>query len=185
MDIVSSGLENEADLPIFGDDESKLNSDDIQNISLFNMTDLVKILLFLSFFIFFIFLFKKMIFNHKRVKNDRKLDFIRELAFYEIDNKNSIRIINILGNVYVFLVSANSSVLLREIRQGEELNNLEFELVKDKDLSSENSFKTIINKVLHKSREEDEESLDKDDYTDLEKDIETSLKSKQDRLKKF
>ena len=114
LDIVSSGLENEADLPIYGDDETKLSSDDIQNISLFNMTDLVKILLFLSFFVFCIFLFKKMIFNHKRVRNDRKLDFIRELAFYEIDNKNSIRIINILGNVYVFLVSANSSVLLRK-----------------------------------------------------------------------
>ncbi|WP_232535931.1 flagellar biosynthesis protein FliZ [Borrelia sp. A-FGy1] len=185
LEDISYDVKNEKDLPIFGDDDTKLNNN-IKNVSLFDIADLVKILLFLSFFIFFIFLFKRVLFKYKRVRNNNiKSDYIKELVFYEIDAKNSIRIINILGNVYIFLLSANFSILLREIKQGEELNNLEFELVKDKDLNNENSFKTIINKILNKTRKEDEELLEKANYIELEKDIEISLKSKQDRLKKF
>ncbi|AGT27272.1 hypothetical protein I871_01470 [Borrelia miyamotoi LB-2001] len=124
-----------------------------------------------------------MILNHKKVKNDDKSAFIREIAFYEIDNKNSIRIINILGSIYVFLVSGNASVLLREIREGEELDNLEFELDKVKS-SNVSSFKLIFNKILSKYNK-DNSSFNETEYTELENDIEASLKSKQDRLKKF
>ncbi|UGQ15969.1 flagellar biosynthesis protein FliZ [Borrelia sp. RT5S] len=183
-DVVFSGLENEADLPIFEDNETRSSGDSIQDISLFNITDLVKILLFLSFFVFCVLIFKRVIFSRRRVVSNRKSDFIKELAFYEIDTKSSIRIISVLGNVYVFLVSSSSSVLLREIRQGEEINDLEPEFVKDEDLRDKNSFSTIFNRIL-KTGKDDEELLDKADYTELEKDIETSLKSKQDRLKKF
>ncbi|UER67466.2 flagellar biosynthesis protein FliZ [Borrelia sp. BU AG58] len=185
MDTASSGLENEADLPIFGDDETKLDSGDIQGMPLFDIADLIKVLLFLSFFVFCAFLFKKVIFGHKRTRDYRKSDSIRELAFYEIDAKSSIRIISVLGTVYVLLVSSNASVLLREIRQGEEMANLEFELGKDEIISNKNSFRTIFNKVLHRGRKDDEELLDRVGYAELEKDIEISLKSKQDRLKKF
>lgn len=117
LDISSSSLENEVNLPIFEGDKANLNNKDIQNISLFSISDLVTIFLFFLFFLICIFLFKKMILNHKKVKNSYKSNFIRELAFYEIDNKNSVRVINILGNVYVFLVSSNSSILLREINR--------------------------------------------------------------------
>ncbi|WP_445435887.1 flagella biosynthesis regulatory protein FliZ [Candidatus Borreliella tachyglossi] len=184
LDSTPSSLESEIDLPILGDDKVDLNSDDIRKLSLFNIADLVNILLFCIFFIFCIFLFKRMIFSRKILKNDRQSNFIRELAFYEIDNKNSIRIINILGNIYVFLVSINSSILLREIKQGEELDKLEFELDKVKGLGSTKSFRAIFYKILRKSKE-DESLPDEVEYTELEKDIETSLKSKQDRLKKF
>ncbi|AHH09658.1 Flagellar biosynthetic protein fliZ [Borrelia parkeri SLO] len=129
-------------------------------------------------------MFKKIILNYKKVKNGYKSDFIRELAFYEIDNKNSVRVINILGNVYVFLVSSNSSILLREIKQGEELDNLKFELDKAKSLSDVTSFKSIFNKILRKNKK-GELLFDETEYAALENDIETSLKSKQDRLKKF
>ncbi|UPA11962.1 flagella biosynthesis regulatory protein FliZ [Borrelia venezuelensis] len=184
LDISSSSLENEVNLPIFEGDKANLNNKDIQNISLFSISDLVTIFLFFLFFLICIFLFKKMILNHKKVKNSYKSNFIRELAFYEIDNKNSVRVINILGNVYVFLVSSNSSILLREIKQGEELDNLKFELDKAKSLSDITSFKSIFNKILRKNKK-DELSFDKTEYAALENDIETSLKSKQDRLKKF
>lgn len=125
-----------------------------------------------------------MILSHKKVKNAYKSDFIRELAFYKIDNKNSVRVISILDNVYVFLVSSNSSILLREIKQGKELDNLKFELDKAKNLSDVTTFKSIFNKVLRKNKK-DELLFDETEYTALENDIETSLKSKQDRLKKF
>ncbi|WKC57849.1 flagellar biosynthetic protein FliO [Borrelia sp. P9F1] len=183
-DVIFSGLENEAELPIFGDDETKFSGESIQDISLFNITDLVKILFFLSFFVFFVFMLKRVIFSSKRKVSDRKSDFIKEIASYEIDTKSSIRVISVLGNVYVFLVSGSSSVLLREIRQGEEMGNLEPELGKNEGLRDESSFKTVFDKIL-KVRKDDKELLDKAEYTELEKDIETSLKRKQDRLKKF
>ncbi|ASQ29080.1 flagellar biosynthesis protein FliZ [Borrelia miyamotoi] len=183
LDIATSSLENEVNLPILGDDKANLNNKDIQNISLFNISDLVTILLFFLFFLVCMLLCKKMILNHKKIKNDDKSAFIREIAFYAIDNKNSIRIINILGSIYVFLVSGNASVLLREIRQGEELDNLEFELDRVKS-SNVSSFKLIFNKILSKYNK-DNSSFNETEYTELENDIEASLKSKQDRLKKF
>ncbi|BDU63043.1 flagellar protein FliZ [Candidatus Borrelia fainii] len=184
LDVFSSSLESEVNLPIFEGDKANLNNKDIQNISLFNISDLVTIFLFFLFFLICIFLFKKMILSHKKVKNAYKSDFIRELAFYKIDNKNSVRVISILDNVYVFLVSSNSSILLREIKQGKELDNLKFELDKAKNLSDVTTFKSIFNKVLRKNKK-DELLFDETEYTALENDIETSLKSKQDRLKKF
>lgn len=125
-----------------------------------------------------------MIFNHSKISNEDKSAIIRELAFYEIDNKNSLRIINILGDVYVFLISSNSSILLREIKRGEELDSLKFELDKAKNRSNLSSFKSIFNKVLYKNKKYDS-LLDETEREELEHDIETSLKNKQDRLKKF
>ncbi|AHH08241.1 flagellar biosynthetic protein FliO [Borrelia anserina] len=182
----ASSLENEVDLPVFGDDDkADLNNKDIQNsISLFNITDLVTIFLFFLFFFVCIFLLKKIILNYKKTKNNDKSNLIRELAFYEIDNKNSIRIISILGNVYVFLISSNSAILLREIKRDEDLDNLEFELEKANSRSNINSFKSILNKLLHKDKK-NEFLLDRSECAELEHDIENSLKSKQDRLKKF
>ncbi|WP_246040025.1 hypothetical protein [Borrelia crocidurae] len=110
---------------------------------------------------------------------------IRELAFYEIDNKNSIRIVNVLGNVYVFLVSNSSSIVLKEITASEELENLEFQLNKIKSRGNINSFKSIFNKILRNNKKDKSFINDHDEYAELENDIETSLKSKQDRLKKF
>ncbi|AHH03251.1 Flagellar biosynthetic protein fliZ [Borrelia nietonii YOR] len=183
-DVSPSSLESEVNLPIFEDDKADLNNKDIQNISLFNVADLVTIFLFFLAFLFCIFLFKKIILNHKKIRDDNQSDLIRELAFYEIDNKNSVRIIIILGNVYVFLVSGNSSILLREIKRGEELDNLEFGINKAKSRSNVSSFKAIFDKILRKDQK-NESSLDETEYAELENDIETSLKSKQDRLKKF
>ncbi|BCR21714.1 flagellar biosynthesis protein FliZ [Borrelia sp. HM] len=183
LGIIASNLENEVDLPIFGDNDTDLNSKDLSSLSFFNITDLVTLFLFFLFFLICVFLCKKMIINYKKTKNDSKLDFIKEIAFYEIDNKNSIRIINILGVIYIFLISSHSSVLLREIRQGEGLENLDFELDKSNS-SNTNSFKLIFNKILRKHNQDDS-SLDETEYAELENDIETSLKSKQDRLKKF
>lgn len=50
LDIATSSLENEVNLPILGDDKTNLNNKDIQNISFFNISDLVTIFLFFSFF---------------------------------------------------------------------------------------------------------------------------------------
>ncbi|AHH10443.1 flagellar biosynthesis protein FliZ [Borrelia coriaceae] len=184
LDITPSSLESEVNLPIFEDDKSSFNNKDIQNVSIVNLSDLVTIFLFLLFFLICIFLFKKMIFNHSKISNEDKSAIIRELAFYEIDNKNSLRIINILGDVYVFLISSNSSILLREIKRGEELDSLKFELDKAKNRSNLSSFKSIFNKVLYKNKKYDS-LLDETEREELEHDIETSLKNKQDRLKKF
>ncbi|AHH12296.1 Flagellar biosynthetic protein fliZ [Borrelia hermsii YBT] len=183
-DVSTSSLESEVNLPIFEDDKADLSNKDIQNISLFNIADLVAIFLFFFAFLVCIFLLKKMLLNHKKIRNDDKSELIRELAFYEIDNKNSLRVINILGNIYVFLVSGNSSILLREIKRGEELDNWEFEFDKAKSHSNVSSFKAIFDKILRKEQK-NEPSLDETEFAEVENDIETSLKSKQDRLKKF
>ncbi|AHH06347.1 Flagellar biosynthetic protein fliZ [Borrelia crocidurae DOU] len=181
----TSKLENEVNLPIFDDNKVVLDNQDIQSISLFNVTDLFTLVLFFLFFVIFIFLFKKMILSYKKNKNNDMSSLIRELAFYEIDNKNSIRIVNVLGNVYVFLVSNSSSIVLKEITTSEELENLEFQLNKIKSRGNINSFKSIFNKILRNNKKDKSFINDHDEYAELENDIETSLKSKQDRLKKF
>ncbi|WP_024655521.1 flagella biosynthesis regulatory protein FliZ [Borrelia hispanica] len=182
---ITSKLENEVNLPIFDDNKVVLDNQDIQSISLFNVTDLFTLVLFFLFFVIFIFLFKKMILGYKKIKNNDVSTLIRELAFYEIDNKNSIRIVNVLGNVYVFLVSNSSSILLKEITSGEELENLEFQLNKINSRGNINSFRSIFNKILRNNKKDKPFIDDHDEYAELENDIETSLKSKQDRLKKF
>ena len=185
LGVVESNLEDEVDLPIFGDYNADLNSKDLSSLSIFNIKDLFTVFLFFIFFLICLFLYKKIIINHKnkKVKNDSKADFIKEIAFYEIDNKNSIRVISVLGGIYIFLISSNSSILLREIRQGEELENLDFEIGKS-NISNSSSFKLIFDKILRKHNK-DNSTLDETEYAELENDIETSLKSKQDRLKKF
>lgn len=107
---------------------------------------------------------------------------IKELVFYEIDVKNSIRIINILDNVYIFLVSSNSSTLLKEIKSEEELEDLKLRLSKINNFAKKDSFKSIFKKMLLKK---EDIAFSGNDYVKLEKKIETSLKDKQDRLKKF
>ncbi|WP_024653988.1 flagellar biosynthesis protein FliZ [Borrelia persica] len=182
-DVSPSGLENEVNLPIFDDEKVVLDNQAIkQNISLFNIEDLVTLFLFFLFFLVCIFLFKKLILK-KKVQNNNTSDLIRELAFYEIDNKNSIRIINVLGTVYVLLVSSSSSVVLKKITGSEELADLEFKL--NKSFSNINSFKLVFNKILRNDKREKSLLDDHNECAELENDIETSLKSKQDRLKKF
>ncbi|ETZ18354.1 Flagellar biosynthetic protein fliZ [Borrelia duttonii CR2A] len=65
---VTSKLENEINLPIFDDNKVVLDNQDIQSISLFNVTDLFTLVLFFLFFVIFIFLFKKMILSYKKNK---------------------------------------------------------------------------------------------------------------------
>ncbi|WKC79683.1 flagellar biosynthesis protein FliZ [Borreliella tanukii] len=179
----SADLENESSLPIFEEDKANLTSNDsAQSISLFNISDLVKIVLFLLIAFFIFFLFKKLIFHSKKSKYEQNSNLIKELVFYEIDFKNSIRIINILDNVYIFLVSSNSSTLLKEIKSEEELEDLKLKLSKINNFSKKDSFKSIFKKMLLKK---EEVPFSSNDYVKLEKKIETSLKDKQDRLKKF
>ncbi|AHH09657.1 Flagellar biosynthetic protein fliZ [Borrelia parkeri SLO] len=59
LDISSSSLESEVNLPIFEGDKANLNNKDIQNISLFNISDLVIIFLFFLFFLFVSFCSRK------------------------------------------------------------------------------------------------------------------------------
>ncbi|WP_210380007.1 flagellar biosynthesis protein FliZ, partial [Borreliella garinii] len=151
---VSADLENESSLPIFeGDKANFTNNDSTQAISLFNISDLVKIVLFLLIAFFIFFLFKKLIFYSKKSKYEQNSDLIKELVFYEIDVKNSIRIINILDNVYIFLVSSNSSTLLKEIKSEEELEDLKRNLSKINNFSKKDSFKSIFKKMLLKKED--------------------------------
>lgn len=180
---VSVDLENESSLPIFEEDKANLaNNVSAQPVSLFNILDLVKIVLFLLIAFFIFFLFKKLIFNSKKSKYEQSSNLIKELVFYEIDVKNSIRIINILDNVYIFLVSSNSSTLLKEIKSKEELEDLKLKLSKINNSAKKDSFKSIFKKMLLKK---EDIAFSGNDYVKLEKKIETSLKDKQDRLKKF
>ncbi|WP_210359788.1 flagella biosynthesis regulatory protein FliZ [Borreliella garinii] len=180
---VSVDLENESSLPIFEEDKANLaNNVSAQPVSLFNILDLVKIVLFLLIAFFIFFLFKKLIFNSKKSKYEQSSNLIKELVFYEIDVKNSIRIINILDNVYIFLVSSNSSTLLKEIKSEEELEDLKLKLSKINNSAKKDSFKSIFKKMLFKK---EDIAFSGNDYVKLEKKIETSLKDKQDRLKKF
>ncbi|WPM06027.1 flagellar biosynthesis protein FliZ [Borreliella sinica] len=175
-------LENESSLPIFEEDKADFaNNDASQSVSLFNISDLVKIVLFLLIAFFIFFLFKKLIFHSKKSKYEQNSNLIKELFSYEIDIKNSIRIINILDNVYIFLVSNNSSTLLKEVNSEEELENLKLRLSKINSSVKKDSFKSIFKKMLLKK----EIPFLGDDYVKLEKKIEISLKDKQDRLKKF
>ncbi|SCW32530.1 flagellar protein FliO/FliZ [Borreliella japonica] len=184
VDSISTDLENESSLPIFEEDKPALtNNDSVQTISLFNISDLVKIVLFLLIAFFIFFLFKKLIFHSKKSKYEQNSNLIKELVFYEINVKNSIRIINILDNVYVFLVSSNSSTLLKEVKSEEELEDLKLRLSEINNFAKkEDSFKSIFKKMLLKK---EEIPFSRNDYVKLEKKIETSLKDKQDRLKKF
>ncbi|WP_215540301.1 flagella biosynthesis regulatory protein FliZ [Borreliella bavariensis] len=180
---VSVDLENESSLPIFEEDKANLaNNVSVQPVSLFNVLDLVKIVLFLLIAFFIFFLFKKLIFNSKKSKYEQSSNLIKELVFYEIDVKNSIRIINILDNVYIFLVSSNSSTLLKEIKSKEELEDLKLRFSKINNSAKKDSFKSIFKKMLLKK---EDIAFSGNDYVKLEKKIETSLKDKQDRLKKF
>nr|WP_267508456.1 flagella biosynthesis regulatory protein FliZ [Borreliella garinii] len=183
VNAVSVDLENESSLPIFEEDKANLaNNVSAQPVSLFNILDLVKIVLFLLIAFFIFFLFKKLIFNSKKSKYEQSSNLIKELVFYEIDVKNSIRIINILDNVYIFLVSSNSSTLLKEIKSEEELEDLKLKLSKINNSAKKDSFKSIFKKMLLKK---EDIAFSGNDYVKLEKKIETSLKDKQDRLKKF
>ncbi|WP_215537061.1 flagella biosynthesis regulatory protein FliZ [Borreliella bavariensis] len=183
VNLVSVDLENESTLPIFEEDKANLaNNVSAQPVSLFNILDLVKIVLFLLIAFFIFFLFKKLIFNSKKSKYEQSSNLIKELIFYEIDVKNSIRIINILDNVYIFLVSSNSSTLLKEIKSEEELEDLKLRLSKINNSAKKDSFKSIFKKMLLKK---EDIAFSGNDYVKLEKKIETSLKDKQDRLKKF
>ncbi|EEH00591.1 flagellar protein FliZ [Borreliella finlandensis] len=92
------------------------------------------------------------------------------------------RIINILENVYIFLVSSNSFTLLKEIKSEEELEDLKLRLSKINDSVKKDSFQSIFKKMLLKK---EEIPFSGNDYVKLEEKIETSLKDKQDRLKKF
>ncbi|WNY69432.1 flagellar biosynthesis protein FliZ [Borreliella andersonii] len=180
---VSYDLENESSLPIF--EEDKVNfagKDNAQTVSLFNISDLVKIVLFLLIVFFIFFLLKKFIFYSKKSKYEQNSNLIKELVFYEIDIKNSIRIISILDNVYIFLISNNSSTLLKEIKSEEELEDLKLKLSKINDSVKKDSFQSIFKKMLLKK---EEIPFSGNDYVKFEEKIEASLKDKQDRLKKF
>ncbi|WNY65744.1 flagellar biosynthesis protein FliZ [Borreliella andersonii] len=180
---VSYDLENESSLPIF--EEDKVNfagNGNAQTVSLFNISDLVKIVLFLLIVFFIFFLLKKLIFYSKKIKYEQNSNLIKELVFYEIDIKNSIRIISILDNVYIFLISNNSSTLLKEIKSEEELEDLKLKLSKINDSVKKDSFQSIFKKMLLKK---EEIPFSGNDYVKFEEKIETSLKDKQDRLKKF
>ncbi|WKC85210.1 flagella biosynthesis regulatory protein FliZ [Borreliella lusitaniae] len=180
---VSTDLENESSLPIFEEDKANLaNNNGAQVVSIFNISDLVKIVVFLLIAFFILFLFKKLIFHSKKNKYEQNSNLIKELVFYEIDVKNSIRILNILDNVYIFLVSSNSSTLLKEIKSEEELEDLKLRLSKINNSAKKDSFKSIFKKMLLKK---EEIPFSGNDYVKLEREIETSLKDKQDRLKKF
>ncbi|MBB6213093.1 flagella biosynthesis regulatory protein FliZ [Borreliella californiensis] len=179
----SAGLENESSLPIFEDDKANFdNNGSTQPVSLFNVSDLVKIVLFLLIAFFIFFLLKKLIFYSKKSKYEQNSNLIKELVFYEIDVKTSIRIINILDNVYILLVSSNSSTVLKEIKSEEELEDLKLRLGKINDSAKKDSFQSIFKKILLKK---EEIPFSGNDYVKFEKKIETSLKDKQDRLKKF
>ncbi|EEF84750.1 flagella biosynthesis regulatory protein FliZ [Borreliella spielmanii] len=180
---VSTDLDVESNLPIFEEDKVNLaNNVSAQSGSLFNISDLVKIVLFLLVAFFIFFLLKKLIFYSKRSNYEQNSNLIKELVFYEIDVKNSIRIINILDNVYIFLVSSNSAILLKEVKSEEELENLKLRLSEINNSSKKDSFKSIFKKMLLKK---EGIPFSRNDYVKLEKKIETSLKDKQDRLKKF
>ncbi|WKC90670.1 flagella biosynthesis regulatory protein FliZ [Borreliella carolinensis] len=183
LNSASAGLENESSLPIFEDDKVNFaNNGSAQAGSLLNISDLVKIVLFLLIAFFIFFLLKKLIFYSKKGKYEQNSNLIKELVFYEIDVKNSIRIINILDNVYILLVSSNSSTLLKEIKSEEELEDLKLRLSKINNSAKKDSFQSIFKKMLLKK---EEIPFSGSDYVKLEKKIETSLKDKQDRLKKF
>ncbi len=179
----STDLENESSLPIFEEDKANfVNNDSTQPVSIFNISDLFKIVLFLLIAFFIFFLLKKLIFYSKKSKYEQNSNLIKELVFYEIDVKNSIRIINILDNVYIFLVSSNSFTLLKEIKSEEELEDLKLRLGKINDSAKKDSFQSIFKKMLLKK---EEIPFSGNDYVKLEEKIEASLKDKQDRLKKF
>lgn len=179
----STDLENESSLPIFEEDKANfVNNDSTQPVSIFNISDLLKIVLFLLIAFFIFFLLKKLIFYSKKSKYEQNSNLIKELVFYEIDVKNSIRIINILDNVYIFLVSSNSFTLLKEIKSEEELEDLKLRLGKINDSAKKDSFQSIFKKMLLKKEEIPSSG---NDYVKLEEKIEASLKDKQDRLKKF
>ncbi|ADQ29128.1 flagella biosynthesis regulatory protein FliZ [Borreliella burgdorferi] len=179
----STDLENESSLPIFEEDKANfVNNDSTQPVSIFNISDLLKIVLFLLIAFFIFFLLKKLVFYSKKSKYEQNSNLIKELVFYEIDVKNSIRIINILDNVYIFLVSSNSFTLLKEIKSEEELEDLKLRLSKINDSAKKDSFQSIFKKMLLKKEEIPSSG---NDYVKLEEKIEASLKDKQDRLKKF
>ncbi|MCS2181684.1 flagella biosynthesis regulatory protein FliZ [Borreliella burgdorferi] len=179
----STDLENESSLPIFEEDKANfVNNDSTQPVSIFNISDLLKIVLFLLIAFFIFFLLKKLIFYSKKSKYEQNSNLIKELVFYEIDVKNSIRIIKILDNVYIFLVSSNSFTLLKEIKSEEELEDLKLRLSKINDSAKKDSFQSIFKKMLLKKEEIPSSG---NDYVKLEEKIEASLKDKQDRLKKF
>ncbi len=179
----STDLENESSLPIFEEDKANfVNNDSTQPVSIFNISDLLKIVLFLLIAFFIFFLLKKLIFYSKKSKYEQNSNLIKELVFYEIDVKNSIRIIKILDNVYIFLVSSNSFTLLKEIKSEEELEDLKLRLSKINASAKKDSFQSIFKKMLLKKEEIPSSG---NDYVKLEEKIEASLKDKQDRLKKF
>ncbi len=170
-------------MPIFEEDKANfVNNDSTQPVSIFNISDLLKIVLFLLIAFFIFFLLKKLIFYSKKSKYEQNSNLIKELVFYEIDVKNSIRIIKILDNVYIFLVSSNSFTLLKEIKSEEELEDLKLRLSKINDSAKKDSFQSIFKKMLLKKEEIPSSG---NDYVKLEEKIEASLKDKQDRLKKF
>ncbi|AJA90104.1 flagellar biosynthesis protein FliZ [Borreliella chilensis] len=179
----SIDLEVESNLPIFEEVKTDLaDNGSVQSVSLFNISDLVKIVLFLFIALFIFFLLKKLIFHSKKSKYEQNSNLIKELVFYEIDIKSSIRIINILDSVYILLVSNNSSILLKEIKSEEELEDLNLRLSKINNSVKKDSFKSIFKKMLFKK---EEIPFPGNDYIKFEKEIEISLKDKQDRLKKF
>ncbi len=170
-------------MPIFEEDKANfVNNDSTQPVSIFNISDLLKIVLFLLIAFFIFFLLKKLIFYSKKSKYEQNSNLIKELVFYEIDVKNSIRIIKILDNVYIFLVSSNSFTLLKEIKSEEELEDLKLRLSKINDSAKKDSFQSIFKKMLLKKEEIPSSG---NDYVKLEEKIEASLKDKQDRLKNF
>ncbi len=74
VNLVSVDLENESSLPIFEEDKANLaNNVSVQPVSLFNILDLVKIVLFLLIAFFIFFLFKKLIFNSKKTNMNKVL----------------------------------------------------------------------------------------------------------------
>lgn len=170
----STDLENESSLPIFEEDKANfVNNDSTQPVSIFNISDLLKIVLFLLIAFFIFFLLKKLIFYSKKSKYEQNSNLIKELVFYEIDVKNSIRIINILDNVYIFLVSSNSFTLLKEIKSEEELEDLKLRLSKINDSAKKDSFQSIFKKMLLKKEEIPSSG---NDYVKLEETIIENLR---------
>ncbi|EEH00439.1 flagellar protein [Borreliella finlandensis] len=70
----STDLGNESNLPIFEEDKANFaNNDSTQPVSLFNISDLLKIVLFLLIAFFIFFLLKKLIFYSKKANMNKIL----------------------------------------------------------------------------------------------------------------
>ncbi len=70
----STDLENESSLPIFEEDKANfVNNDSTQPVSIFNISDLLKIVLFLLIAFFILFLLKKLIFIQKKANMNKIL----------------------------------------------------------------------------------------------------------------